>query len=495
MSIRNQRLVLLIIVTLGALLRFLNLGGQSLWLDEYTTLEVARRSFGDILAGVGFDRHTPPLYYLLIHCWLQFFPENEFWLRAPSALFDVFNIFLVFIAARALLVVPCSIFAALLYAVSPFAIYYAQEARMYSLIIFLLLVSLLLFWRLLSIHWSKFEHLLFALVAIAGCYTHYYYCLFLAALALLGFVVLRREQRKFVIWALTLLIIGVSYLPWLQIVFALVQSGGQHFRDHLWLVLPYTLFRFIYGYAVFPITQGYKATAVAEILGRWWIFLPPVLFFATAFMLGLRRGLSNGGRGFLMIWCPPLIVLLMAIGLSLKAPMLSERYLSTLFPFFLLILANGSQSTVIRGALLTTSLLGTIMYFVNEEYGKAQWREVGATISSEVLRGDRLVVSPGYLSGVLSFYLRDTEPSSSLFSVDQRVGQPEETWLQFKENATTAVEAEGAKYSSKRIWLVESADTPSLEAQVRSEGFTPVTTRLFPRENGIRVELYSKRNQ
>jgi predicted membrane-bound mannosyltransferase len=66
---------------LATWLRFYRLAGQSLWSDEGNSLALAQVGLGEITVRTALDIH-PPLYYWLLHGWIQVFGESE----APRAL-------------------------------------------------------------------------------------------------------------------------------------------------------------------------------------------------------------------------------------------------------------------------------------------------------------------------------------------------------------------------------------------------------------------------
>ena len=65
------------VLMLGLVVRLIGLGHQSLWLDEMTSIQIASMPLGQILIGRGFDNHTPPLYYVLLHLFGQITPLTE----------------------------------------------------------------------------------------------------------------------------------------------------------------------------------------------------------------------------------------------------------------------------------------------------------------------------------------------------------------------------------------------------------------------------------
>lgn len=80
------------------------------------------------------DYLCPPLYFLALNRWMTVFGMSDFAIRALSALFSLMAVAVVFLGTRKLFNDKTALFAAGIMAVAPYDIYYAQEARMYSLV-------------------------------------------------------------------------------------------------------------------------------------------------------------------------------------------------------------------------------------------------------------------------------------------------------------------------------------------------------------------------
>ena len=121
------------ILALGGLVRLYGIGAKGLWLDEAFSIWMARHPLADMLGWVArIDQH-PPLYYILLHGWLAL-GDGEAQVRALSALCSVLTIPVIYLLGRRLGDHATGLLAALLLAVSPFHVHYAQEARMYALL-------------------------------------------------------------------------------------------------------------------------------------------------------------------------------------------------------------------------------------------------------------------------------------------------------------------------------------------------------------------------
>jgi uncharacterized membrane protein len=98
---------------------------------------------------VQIDQH-PPLYYLLLHYWLPLTGETPYYVRLLSVLFGMGTIPLIYLIGKRLSGVGVGVVAAMLLALSPFNIYFAQEGRMYTLLMFNIAVAIYALVRLLT---------------------------------------------------------------------------------------------------------------------------------------------------------------------------------------------------------------------------------------------------------------------------------------------------------------------------------------------------------
>ena len=91
--------------------------------------------------------HFPPLYYILMHLWVNIFGVSEISLRFPSLIFSVLSIFFIFKLTKALYDEEVGLISALLLSVSPYSINYAHDAKMYSMLWFLGILSFYYFYK------------------------------------------------------------------------------------------------------------------------------------------------------------------------------------------------------------------------------------------------------------------------------------------------------------------------------------------------------------
>jgi len=142
---------------LALLARLYRLDAQSLWLDEGSSWQMARQPWSALLLDLARPNAAYPLYHLLLKAWVALFGDGEAALRMPSALAGAAAVPMIYLAAvelermrgtggqgdRASGFSWPGLGAALIALAAPFAIWYSQEAKVYSL---LLLCAALVVW-------------------------------------------------------------------------------------------------------------------------------------------------------------------------------------------------------------------------------------------------------------------------------------------------------------------------------------------------------------
>jgi mannosyltransferase len=229
--------LLVAVLLLAALLRFYRLDAQSFWNDEGNSARLSERTIGLIIEGTASDIH-PPGYYMLLHWWRALFGHSEFALRALSTAAGLALVLFTYLLGRHLFGETSGLIAAFLGAISPFAIYYSQETRMYALLAALATASTYLLVRTLSLQSpvsidqvsepanqrTICSAATYVLTAAAGLYTQYAFP-FVLLVHNLVFVlwwlsVARRTAgrwRWLAVWAGVQAAIAALYLPWLPI--------------------------------------------------------------------------------------------------------------------------------------------------------------------------------------------------------------------------------------------------------------------------------------
>lgn len=142
-----RQLVAIVFVSLA--LRLYRLGAEPLWTDELTTLHyVDRFAFLELFTGIPQAQPHLPLYYALLELWMQVAGETTVALRILSVIFSIGCLVGLYLIGHTLYGHATGAVAALIFGLSQFQIYYAQEVRMYSMFAFFAVSSYLLLLRL-----------------------------------------------------------------------------------------------------------------------------------------------------------------------------------------------------------------------------------------------------------------------------------------------------------------------------------------------------------
>ena len=197
------------LLALGALLRFVTLGDQSLWFDEAATWELTRLPFGEMLGALPHRESNPPLFYVLEWLTTRAFGDSEFALRLLSAAAGTALIAVAHALGRQVGGARVALAAAALVAVNPLLVWFSQEARSYELVALTSALALLLFLRALD---DDRPRLLawWALLSALALASHYFAVFVLAPQA--AWLLWRHPRRRAVAAALAVVALAAAAL-------------------------------------------------------------------------------------------------------------------------------------------------------------------------------------------------------------------------------------------------------------------------------------------
>jgi uncharacterized membrane protein len=175
---RLERYYLYLILLLATFLRLRHLAVRDFWYDEAFTGVAIKENFSDMIRMIINDVH-PPLYYFTLKVFATFFGYGVFGIRLYSTVFGVLAVFATYLFAKELFNRKSALFASFLATIAPFAIQYSMEARMYSMLVFLLLVSAYFFLKALKTDATK-NYIWWGIFLGLACLTHYMGIIFCA---------------------------------------------------------------------------------------------------------------------------------------------------------------------------------------------------------------------------------------------------------------------------------------------------------------------------
>ncbi|MGB9301511.1 MAG: glycosyltransferase family 39 protein, partial [Anaerolineae bacterium] len=385
----------------------------------------------------------PPLYYYLLHFWVRLWGDSEIALRSLSALAGTMLVCATFMLGRELFHRRVAYIAALLAAISPFQVYYSQEARMYILVALWSALAVLF-----SVRWMRswtavgdgprghttLCALLYVCFTTAALYTHYFaFAIPLVTNIAYGLRMIAcpslRRLHRLAAWAGAQLVIAALYLPWLRL------AGGQlttwpAVSESLSLrfLLEELLRVFSLGLSVEPrTTPVVMGFGVLLLLGTLpFLFWPP----------GQRRpGLPeilprpelDGLLCCVLYLCLPVLAMYV---LSLSRPAYDPKFLLLVAPAFCLVVGRGTSGewltadgegrarAVTRGCLaglllvfvVVASALSLRNYYYDERYARDDYRGIASYISAAGQEGDAIILNaPGQIE-IFSYYYRGDLP-------------------------------------------------------------------------------------
>jgi len=389
---RSRVWLLILILLLAFALRLFHLAEKEMWYDEAFAVLYAEKEPGSIIygtvtpvEGAAADIH-PLLYYFFLHGCMGL-GQSLFVVRFPSVFFGLLSLCLVFRIARELFDAQVGLLAVALAAMSPFHIWYSQEARMYSLLCLLTLLSIYLFIKACKdgkwLPWISF-----GLCTGVSLYAHN--LAFLVPLALDLLILLRRR------WSLigrVLVAHGVSlvmFLPWLLLVpgqFAKVQQAYWVPKPGL-TELVRTLIVFTFN---LPVPEGLLPLA---------LFFSLLLLALTAYRV-LRPtvvGKDRGAWGIDLSLSLSFIPVLTMFAISQIKAVYIERALLSSALFYYLTVARGMLQTrlprlVIVSLVPVPLLLVTSLWYQCNYAGfpRSPFRQANAYLRDHYEAGDVIV--------------------------------------------------------------------------------------------------------
>jgi len=390
------------ITLVGAALRLFRLGAQSLWLDESLSVVFASVPLKTSMEAIVTDGVHPPLYYLVLRLFL-YIGQSESMARLPSAVFGILSIPLIYEIGRLCFDQKVGLISAFFLSLSPFHIWFSQEARMYAMATFLTLASVCFFLHLLrqsdgrdtshALHpagqarnWRWWMG--FVVCTALGYYTHYFtFFITLAGFAYL-LITFRTHYHLFRKWTLAQAMAFLPLTPWLVAVFTrqMISFGIGWVPRPEWLDPFKTLWN---------LSVGYTGSFTPEVM----LSLLP---FVLAFLYGVRvkapslKVLHPRLLLHLWFWLPMLVVFL----LSLRRPIYIDRLFIMTLPAYLILLAWGIASLKTSwarwslgvGLVIAMTVGLSRMYFDASLYTREDWRSAARHVQSHSQPCDIIVL-------------------------------------------------------------------------------------------------------
>lgn len=369
----TSRITLAALVAMASVyvaMRLRALASAPLGFDEIFSLRAARESWREMFAIIADDIVHPPLFYVLLKIWVGIGGHSVLWVRLLPAVLAILALLPLVALCRELRIPKRTTTLALAFmALNSYLIAYAQELRMYSLVMLLALCSMFLFVRFVNASAEKTTTTLLVLTAtnLLLVSAHYYAW---AIVAIEFAFLFTRGRRKLLGFLLVTLVIILCYTPWLYVVTrAALDPQRGNMGNLAWLPRPsiVNLFGF---YAALTGAAPYVWRQPLRLLTS---FVTLLVFAAPALLLiwrDIKQRRTRASPAILLAtlaFAPALFVFLAS--LALPRSIWHQRYLIIVAVPYILLAAVGIdrlRPQALRVCVITLALAWTVFAGFNE---------------------------------------------------------------------------------------------------------------------------------
>jgi mannosyltransferase len=392
-------------------LDFLFIGRQSFWEDEGASWFFTHDGWGGLAHAMWRNDPNMALYYVFLHLWLHAgLGDSEAAIRTLSAIFAVLTVPLIYLLGSRLFGPWSGALAAVLFASNSFIVEYAQQARSYALVTFLVTLSSYLFVIELE-RPSRRSRVGYVLVSALAVYAQFFAVWVLIAQALALAAVRRGSIGRR--WKGSFGMILILCIP----------AAGQ-------------ILRFRHGtidWIPQPTLSRFGGTLDLLAGGSWLLLLLALAATTYACLHAIRSGRNRWQTGFVLTWL--FVPVVFVFVLSYVTPLLVARYLIVVVPALslatgsgLCALASGRRLRVAAaaGVVGLLALSGVQLHRWYTLPQKEDWRDATQYVLREQRAGDRILFEVGGAKRPFAYYahrdgqagprLLDTTSTGHVFS-------------------------------------------------------------------------------
>jgi len=454
--------LLLLIVAVGAYLRFHMLGVRSLWPPECFSVLLAWQPWPMFLRTMWWGEANMAFYYFLLRGWVLL-GDSEVWLQGLSALLGVLTIPAVYALGKRFLSRNVGLVAATLLAVNSSHISHSEQLRSYSLWVLLAVLLTYSFLILIESPHRKALWLLYILLAVLLFYTQVFGIFLLCAHWLAVMPRIRRLGVRKIL--LTFAAIGILCAP--MAVVMLTQNKGQ-----LDWVPPVSIAGF---WEVFRNIVGTDALGRHDLAATVLLTALYVVAWIVAIWGIFRSGNDRTGHATarttvsVLFWS--LVFPIVAISaLSFVKPVLYPRYLLMCVPAAVLLAGQGlvtMEQRVTRGrlvfstallAMIVLALFGAHRFDTELRTSGNDWRSVSNYILEHQEPGDAIIFYTFGGNWTWEYYVRRKREAGG--------NGPTPTTLFPLSFDRASIEKRTAPY--RRVWLVLQQDIPTSQSDANT---------------------------
>ncbi len=400
-NLKDSKIIIFIVTLLGALLRIYKISERSIWLDEAITAQVSQMGITGIILNRSQTGIHPPFYFIIMYFWIKLLGDSEFTLRSLSFIFGTLSILLLYKFVNKIYDKTTALISSLLFSLSPFLIYFSQEARMYPLFTFLALLSLNFIYDLINKEFNRKNLIKILMVNSLLLYTHFFSSLLILAENIFIFITQRKNFKNLKNWIISQLINLIIFSPWIYVIFTRntpeVYQGAQKLSIFTILVSLYQIF------------LGFTRI----IIDKWNLSNFLLLFFLILSFVGILPPYKEK-KGFLLNILYFFIPFFSLIAISLFGKSFySSRYLSAFVPGLLILLSRGIKKLKFPPLiiLLILFLIGLysildLSYYSHMKTLNRPWRDIVSFIHENSDSSHKVLITESYYYRPFEYYNR-----------------------------------------------------------------------------------------
>jgi cellulose synthase (UDP-forming) len=424
----DERRWVLGLTALGFVLRAALIGVQSMRLDESVSLsQVEHHSFTGLWHYLMTSNVHVPLYHSMLYGWVRVFGDSLVSIRIPSVIIGTACIPLLFVVARRIVGDRAALITTAIGAVSPFWVWHSDEARMYPLLVLMVLASLALLFRALDRDRFR-DWAVFAMVTGIGLYSHYF-AILMIPVQFVFLMVYRTPKRKILHWFGAMVVVGLMFLPWVIGLYVLrVEAAGASSLSSA-IRLPgesYSFFSIVFGFIYFLLVymMGYAEglrgigiiTVVSVMIAASWPLIAVRGVMSRRLNPGLRKALL-----FLGLWLVLTVGLIYVVNIY-KTGIWVQRYLIVASPAVFMIAAVvlaqliRSRVALIAAVVVLLGAVAIAQNFTLSNPAAEAWNKAAGVVKSNWQTNDAVLVFPGYDASPFQYYFN---PGNDLYGYFQ----------------------------------------------------------------------------
>ncbi len=271
------------IIILNLIVKGIFIASNSIGGDEPFSIYHAQMDVVSIINQLS-TGNNPPLYEILLHFWVKLFGISEMAVRIPSLIFSSITVLFLYKIGVRFFSLKVAIYSSLIFIFSNYQIFYAHEARVYSLMGMFTAISMYFYLKIITHKIDKKTLILLFASNILLIYSHYFgfFVLFIQLI----FIFFNKNLIK-EYWRFILLFLGLTLLFYLPNILTLINRfvssvGGT------WVKPPNgisSIYNILKGFTNAPVLASVVILLLVISIVKRFVIKPNKISIQTKFVL------------------------------------------------------------------------------------------------------------------------------------------------------------------------------------------------------------------